>query len=82
MNYFDLNIVFIYNENMRSFIYQKKVNGKTSFSVDKDKSIIFFSQYKLINIEIIMSKTSIGIDNKPIRKNMTFIRIGIKSLSS
>ena len=36
-------------------IRQKKVNGKTSFSVEKDKWIILFSQYELIGIEIIMS---------------------------
>ena len=34
------------------------------------------------NIEMIMSKTSIVIDNTPIRKNVTFIRIGTKSSSS
>ena len=56
-------------------IRQKKVDGKTSFSVEKDKWIIFFSQYELIHVEIIMSKTSIVIDNNPIRKNMIFIRI-------
>ena len=63
-------------------IRQKKVNGKTSISVEKDKWIIFFSQYELSNVEIIMSKTSIVIDDKAIRKNMTFIRIGAKLLSS
>ena len=63
-------------------IRQKKVNGKMSFSVEKDKWIIFFSQYELINIEIIMSKTSIVIDNKSIRENMTFTCIGTKSSSS
>ena len=63
-------------------IRQKKVNGKTSFSVEKDKRNILFSQYELINVEIITSKTSIGIDNKSIRKNITFIRIGTKLSSS
>ena len=63
-------------------IRQKKVNGKTSFSVEKDKPIIFFSQYILSNVGIIMSKTSIVIDNKPTRKNMIFIRIGTKLSSS
>ena len=63
-------------------IRQRKVNGKTSFYVEKDKWIRFFSQYELINVEIIMSKTSIVIDNKPIRKNITFIRIETKSSSS
>ena len=63
-------------------IRQRKVNGKTSFYVEKDKWIRFFSQYELINVEIIMSKTSIVIDNKMIRKNMTFISIGTKSSSS
>ena len=57
-------------------IRQKKVNGKTSCSVEKDKWVIFFNQYELINVEIIASKTSIVIDNKPIRNNMIFIRIG------
>ena len=36
-------------------IRQRKVNGKTSCSVEKDKWIILFSQYELIGIEIIMS---------------------------
>ena len=58
-------------------IRQKKVNGKTSFSVEKDKWVIFFNQYELINVEIIASKTSIVIDNKPIRNNMIFIVLGL-----
>ena len=41
-----------------------------------------FSLYEWINGVIIMSKTSIVINNNPIRKNMTFIRIGTKSSSS
>ena len=63
-------------------IRQMKVNGKTSFSVEKNKWIIFLSQYELSNVKKIMSKTSIVIDNKPTRKNMTFICIGTKPLSS
>ena len=42
----------------------------------------FFSQNELINVEIIMSEASIVINNKPIKKNMKFIRIGTKSSSS
>ena len=63
-------------------IRQKKVNGKTSIYVEKDKRITFLSQYELSNVKIIISKTSIVIDNKPIRKDMIFIRIGIKLSSS
>ena len=62
-------------------IRQKKVNGKKSIYVEKDKQIALLSQYELINIEIIISKTSISINNKPTRKNITFIRIGTKSSS-
>ena len=63
-------------------IRHNKVNRKTSFSVETNKWIIFLNRYELINIGIIMSTTSIVIDNKTIRKNMTSIRIGTKSLSS
>ena len=63
-------------------IRQKKVNGKTSIYVEKDKRITFLSQYELSNIEIIMSKINILIDNKPTRKNIVFIRIGTKPSSS
>ena len=65
-------------------IRQKKVNGKTSISVEKDKWIIFLSQYELINVESIISKKIIVVYNKPTRKrkSMIFIRIGTKSSSS
>ena len=63
-------------------IRQNKVDGKTSISVEKDKWIAFLSQYKVINVKISMSNTSIVIDNEPTRKNMTFIRVGTKSSSS
>ena len=63
-------------------IYQKKVNGKTSIYVEKDKRNTVLSQYEVCNDELSMSKTSIVIDKKLIRKNMTFVRIGIKSSSS
>ena len=63
-------------------IRQKKVNGEKSFSIEQDKWNIFFSQYELINVENVMSKISIVIDNKPIRKNKICIRIGIRSSSS
>ena len=63
-------------------IYQKKVNGKTSIYVEKDKRNTVLSQYEVCNDELSMSKISIVIDKKPIRKNMTFVRIGIKSSSS
>ena len=72
VDYLELKIVF--------FIYN--VNGKTSISVEKDKWIRFLSRFELSNIEIIISTTSIVIDNKPTRKNMTFIRIGTKLSSS
>jgi len=60
-------------------IQQKKVNGKMSTSIARDKWNIFLSQYKLNNVEMSMSKIRIVIDNKLTRKNMTFIRIGTKS---
>ena len=63
-------------------IRQKKVNGMTSISIARDQWIIFISQYQLSNVEIIMSKTGTVIDDKLIRKNLTFIRIGNRSSSS
>ena len=65
----------------RGLIRQKKVNGKTSIYVEKDKWNTFLSQYEVCNVEIFMSETSIIIDNKPTRKNTIFIRIGTKSSS-
>ena len=66
----------------RGLIRQKKVNGKTSIYVEKDEWNTFLSQYEVCNDELSTSKTSIVIDKKLIRKNMTFVRIGIKSSSS
>ena len=63
-------------------IRQKKVNGKTSIYVKKDKWITYLSQYEVINVEISISETSVAIDNKPTRKKMMFICIGTKSSSS
>ena len=63
-------------------IRQKKVNGMTSISIARDQWIIFISQYELSNVEIIMSKTGTVIDDRLIRKNQTFIRIGNRSSSS
>ena len=63
-------------------IRQKKVNGKTSIYVEKDKWIIFLSRNEVINVEITVSKTSIVVDDKLTRNNMIFIRIGTKSSSS
>ena len=65
----------------RGLIRQKKVNGKTSIYVEKDKWNTFLSQYEVCYIEIFMSKTSIVIDNKPTRNNMIFIYILSKSSS-
>ena len=62
-------------------IHWNKVDGTTSISIENNKWIEFLSQYELSNVKIIISMTSIVIDNKPTRKNMTFIRIGIKSSS-
>ena len=50
--------------------------------MEKDKWITFLSHRELTEIEIIMSKTSIIIDYKLIRKTMTFVRIGTKSIST
>ena len=52
VNYFGLKIVFLLSI-MRTcdLICQKKVNGKTSLSVEKDKWAIFFSRYELSNVE-------------------------------
>ena len=63
-------------------IRQKKVNGMTSISIARDQWIIFISQCQLSNVEIIMSKIGTVIDDKLIRKNLTFIHIGNRSSSS
>ena len=63
-------------------IRQKKVNGMTSISIARDQWIIFIRQYQLSNVEFIMSKTGTVIDDRLIRKNLTFIRIGNRSSSS
>ena len=60
-------------------VCQKKVNGKTSISIEKDKCITFLSEYEVSNVKITMSKISIVVDNKSTRMNMIFIRIGTKS---
>ena len=63
-------------------IRQKKVNGMTSISIARDQWIIFISQHQLSNIEIIMPKIGTVIDDKLIRKNLTFICIGNRPSSS
>ena len=63
-------------------IPQKISNRKTSYIVEKVKWIAFFSQYEVCDVEISTSKFTNGIENKKIRKSMTFIRIGTKSSSS
>ena len=63
-------------------IRQQIINGKTSIYVEKDKWNASLSQYEVCDFKISTSKFSIVIGNKNTRKNMTFIRIGTKSLSS
>ena len=71
----------IYNENMWS--YTSTYNQWKDINVcQKDKWNAFLGQYEVCDIEISTSKFSIIIDNKHIRKNITFIRIGTKSSSS
>ena len=79
VNYFYFNIVFLSIMKTCGLIQQKKVNGKMSTSIARDKWNIFLSQYKLNNVEISMSKIRLVIDDKLTRKNLTFIRIGTKS---
>ena len=71
--------VFLSTMKTCDLIQQKKVNGKMSTSIARDKWNIFLSQYKLNNVQISMSKIRIIINNKPTRKNLTCIRIGTKS---
>ena len=47
-----------------------------------DQLISFISQYELSKVEIIKYKISVVTNNKKSRRDMTFIRIGRKSLSS
>ena len=75
---------FVFLSIMRTcgLIRQKTINGKASYIVEKVKWIAFFSQYEVCDVEISTSKFTNGIENKKIRKSMTFIRIGTKSSSS
>ena len=81
---FRLKYCFFFKSIMKicGLIRQKKVNGMTSISITRDQCIIFISQYQLRNVEIIMFKTGTIIDDKLIRKNLIFIRIGNRSSSS
>ena len=63
-------------------IRQKMTSGKSSYIIEPLKWNALLSQYELCDVEISTSKFSVVIDNKITRKNMTFIRSGIKSLSS
>ena len=58
--------------NVVFFIYNEKV-----FTIERDTWILFLSQYELTNVEII-----IVVDDKLTRKNLIFIYIRNKSLSS
>ena len=62
-------------------IRQKKVNEKMIVSIVMDQLISFISQYELSKVEIIKYKISVVTNNKKSRRDMTFIRIGRKSLS-
>ena len=61
-------------------IRQKITGGKSSYSIEHLKWDALLSQYELRNVEISTSKLAVIGGNKN-RKDMTFIRIGIKSSS-
>jgi len=75
---------YVFLSIMRTYglIRQKIINGKTSIYIEKDKWNAFLSQYEVYDFEIYSSKSSVVIDNKNRRKNMTYIRIGNESSSS
>ena len=77
-----VDCVFLSTMKTYGLILQNKVHEMTSTTIARDKWIIFISQYELSNIEIIMSKTRTVIDDKLIRKNLIFVRIGNTSSSS
>ena len=62
-------------------IRQKKLNGKMIVLIVKDQWILFISQYELTKVGIIKSKVSVAANNNQSRRDMVFIRIGIKSTS-
>ena len=63
-------------------IRQKMTSGKSSYIIEHLKWNALLSQYELCDVELSTSKSTVIIDNKITRKNMTFIRIGTKSSSS
>jgi len=62
-------------------IRQKKVNGKMIVLIVKDQWILFISQYELTKVGIIKSKVSVAANNNQSRRDMVFIRVGMKSTS-
>ena len=65
----------------RGPIRQKKVNEKMIVSIIMDQWISFISQYELSKVEITKYNVSVVTNNKKSRRDMTFIRIGTKSIS-
>ena len=63
-------------------ICQKMASEKSSYTVYHLKWNALLSQYELCDVEISTSKFTLIIDNIITRKNIIFIRIGTKSLSS
>ena len=61
-------------------IRQKKVNGKMIVLIVKEQWILFISQYELTKVGIIKSKVSVVAYNNQSRRDVVFIRIGMKSI--
>ena len=74
--------VFLSIMRICGLIRQKWTSGKSSYIIEQVKWNAILSQYELCNVEISTPKFTLIIDNKIIRKNMIFIRIGTKSSSS
>ena len=60
-------------------IRQKVVNGDITMEIFYDKWISFIAEYELVNVEINKSKVDVLVQNKFVRRNVYFFRIGNKN---
>ena len=60
-------------------IRQKVVNGDITTVILYDKWRSFIAEYKIVNVEINKSKVDVLVQNKLVRRNVYFLRIGNKN---
>ena len=66
---------------MNSFV-KKNVSGDITTEIFYDKWRSFIAEYELVNVEINKSKVDILVQNKLVRRNKYFLRIGNKNYFS